>query len=115
MLTKKHTLIATAVILAGGAAYAGSSGTEFNAAVTTLTDWLTGGLGKAVALAFLAVGLFMGIARQSLMSAAVSVGCAFAVIIGPGILDSVVSGSAAPAELAVALQDVQPEALPVLK
>jgi hypothetical protein len=70
-------------------------------------------LGLAIALAFLAVGLFMGLARQSIVGALVSVAAAFAVILGPGILAGIVTGSAAPVEMAVQLEGAAPEALPL--
>ena len=59
------------------------------------------------------VGMFMGIARQNLMAMAVAMGCAFAVILGPGILAGIVTGSAAPIELAGTI-DATPEALPAV-
>lgn len=112
-----NKLLKTAAIGAGlaalaGVAYAGAASTEFDAAVDMMTDWLEGSLGLALALAFFATGLFMGIVRQSLMASAVAVACAFAVILGPGILAGVVTGSGATPDMAAELEGAAPQALP---
>lgn len=114
---KKITKIALsglALSAVAGMALAGTASTEFDAAVTLMTNWLEGSLGLALSLAFFAVGLFMGLMRQSIMAAAVAVGCAFAVQLGPNILSGIVAGSAAPVEMAAVLDTATPEALPAV-
>lgn len=115
--TLMNNLLRTGAAVAGlaalaGVAYAGAASTEFDAAVDMMTDWLEGSLGLALALAFFATGLFMGIVRQSLMASAVAVACAFAVILGPGILAGVVTGSGATPDMAAELEGAAPQALP---
>ncbi|MBU2959153.1 TraA family conjugative transfer protein [Paracoccus sp. 1_MG-2023] len=84
---------AVAVIGLQATAHAGTTGTEFQAAYTMLTEWINGYFGRALAIAFLLVGLFMGIARQNLMACGVSIAVAFGLIITPTILDNVLSAT----------------------
>lgn len=108
----RTTAIGLGVVALAGAVHAGTASNEFDAAVTMMTDWLEGSLGLALALAFFATGLFMGIVRQSLMASAAAVACAFAVILGPGILTGVVTGSGATPDMAAELGGAAPQALP---
>lgn len=101
------TMLVTLALLAMfDVAAATTTGTEFQAAYDRLEDWLTGYLGKIVALLFIGVGVFMGIKAQSLWGVAVGIGFAMAVVEAPGIIDSVfsVSGISAAdlAEIAIA-------------
>lgn len=105
---------ALAFAFGASAAVAGTNGTEFAAAVTLMQDWLEGSLGIALSLAFFGIGLFMGLMRQSLMSAAVAIGCAFAVQLGPTIITSIVTGSAASPEMAAVVIDAAPQELPAV-
>lgn len=77
-------LIALAAV-ASMAAMAGSD-TVFSSASTFLQTSLTGSLGKTFALGSLAVGLGVGIVKQSVMAVAIGVGMALVSSIGPGIL-----------------------------
>lgn len=83
-------------------AYAGTTGTgggttvgggEFKGAYDTLTAWISGYLGRAIAVAFLIVGLFMGIARQNLIACGVAIAAAFALSVMPAIMDGILGGS----------------------
>ena len=60
-------LAPVALILALGAtsAFAGTTGDEFQTMYTTLLDWATGYLGKAIAIAAFILGAGVGIARSS--------------------------------------------------
>lgn len=75
------------------AAHAGTTGTEFQDAYTMLTEWINGYFGRALSVAFLLVGLFMGIARQNLMACGVSIAVAFGLIITPTVLDNILSAT----------------------
>ena len=110
LITAAAAVAVTATI--ASVALAGTD-TTFASAQTMMTNWLTGSLGKTLALAFFGVGMFMGIARQNLMAMAVGMGCAFAVTLGPSILTAIVTGSAAPIEMAATV-DATPEALPAV-
>lgn len=73
-------------------AMAGSD-TTFSAASTFLNTSLTGSLGKTFALGALAVGLGVGIVKQSVMAVAIGVGMALVSSIGPGILTGMFSAT----------------------
>jgi conjugal transfer pilus assembly protein TraA len=58
----------------------------FSTVVDNLTNWTTGSLGKVFALGSLAVGLAIGVVKQSIMSVVTGVAIALAAAIGPGVL-----------------------------
>lgn len=74
-------------------AHAGTTGQEFQAAYDLLVGWVGGFLGRALAIAFLMVGLFMGIARQNLMACGIAIAAAFGLLITPTILDNILSAT----------------------
>ncbi len=87
-------LIATLFAAIGiGAAVAGTGGTEFTAAYTTLTGWLSGDLGRLLAVGLLIVGLAMGIVRQSIVAAVPAIGAALVVNVAPTIIGAVVTAT----------------------
>ena len=77
--------------LIASAASAGTSGAEFQEAYNLLVGWIEGFFGRALAIAFLLVGLFMGIARQNLMACGVAIAVAFGLVITPSILDNILT------------------------
>lgn len=92
-VTKRVGLAAIVALGVSSVAHAGTTGSEFQAAYTMLTEWINGYFGRALAIAFLVVGLFMGIARQNLMACGVSIAVAFGLIITPSILDNILSAT----------------------
>lgn len=71
-------------------AIAGTDAT-FNMPLTKVSAWMTGTLGKLMALCALAVGLGIGIVKQSVMAVAVGVGLALAASAGPAVLTGIFS------------------------
>jgi len=65
----------------------------FGGPVNTLTSWLTGTMGKLFAIGALAVGLAIGIVKQSVMAVAVGVGIALAANAGPAVLGAIFSAA----------------------
>lgn len=63
--------------------------TTFGSMQTWLSNNLTGSMGKSFAIGSLAVGLGVGIVKQSIMSAAVGCGIALAASLGPGVLTGI--------------------------
>jgi hypothetical protein len=53
-------------------AFAGTTGTEFQTMYTTLLNWATGYLGKAIAVAAFILGAGIGVARSSPIPALVA-------------------------------------------
>lgn len=68
-------------------AHAGTDAT-FDDWTDKMTDWLQGSLGKGVSIAFVLVGIVIGITRQSLMAFAIGVGAALGLNYTPDILGS---------------------------
>ena len=101
-------LLGTAMM---GAAHAGTSGTEFQDAYDLILGWLGGYLGRAIALCFFVIGIFMGVARQNLMAGGIAVAAAFSIAIMPGILDGVLTGTVTDETVAVAADTTDGAAL----
>ena len=70
---------------------AGTGGTEFNPAYTTITNWLQGDLGRLIAASLLVVGLVMGVVRQSIMAAVPAIACGLVATVAPTIIGAVVT------------------------
>jgi conjugal transfer pilus assembly protein TraA len=86
------TVILTLVLmLAGGSALAGTTGTEFQTMYTTLLNWATGFLGKSIALAAFILGAGIGIARSSPIPALAGVVFALFMVYVPTIIDSIMT------------------------
>lgn len=68
-------------------AHAGND-TTFDTWTDKMTEWLQGSLGKGVSIAFVLVGIVIGITRQSLMAFAIGVGAALGLNYTPDILGS---------------------------
>ena len=69
-------------------AIAAETGSEFSDLWTLLSGWCSGFLGKSLAIAFLLVGLAMGVVRGSIIAAAACVGAAVCLLLAPGVIDS---------------------------
>jgi conjugal transfer pilus assembly protein TraA len=76
-----------------GVALAGAGGTEFQATYDMLIGWMTGLLGRIIAIAFIIVGLIAGVARQSIMSFAIGIAAGLGLFMAPDIIDAVVSAT----------------------
>jgi conjugal transfer pilus assembly protein TraA len=74
-----------------GLSVAGTGGTEFNSAYTTITSWLQGDLGRLIAAALLVVGLVAGVVRQSIMAAVPAIACGLVATVAPTIIGAVVT------------------------
>jgi len=91
------TVTALAVLglamIAPEAALAGTGGTEFAPAYTTVTGWMTGILGRIIAIAFIVVGLVAGVMRQSIMGFVVGIAAGLGVFVAPDIIDNIVTAT----------------------
>ena len=72
---------------------AGTGGTEFQSTYDMLISWMTGLLGRIIAIAFIIVGLIAGVARQSIMSFAIGIAAGLGIFMAPDIIDAVVSAT----------------------
>ena len=89
------TVAPVALLLALGAtsAFAGTTGTEFQTMYTTLLNWATGYLGKAIAVAAFILGAGIGVARSSPIPALAGVVFALFMVYVPTIIDSIMTAT----------------------
>ena len=67
---------------------AATQGAEFNGVSDLVKAWSVGGLGKVISLAFLLVGLAIGVLRGSVLAAVSTIAAAVALLLGPSIIDA---------------------------
>ena len=72
---------------------AGAGGAEFQGAYTMLTGWMTGILGRIIAITFIVVGLVAGVMRQSIMGFVVGIAAGLGVFVAPDIIDNIVTAT----------------------
>jgi len=72
---------------------AGAGGAEFQGAYDMLTGWMTGILGRIIAVAFIVVGLVAGVMRQSIMGFVVGIAAGLGVFVAPDIIDNIVTAT----------------------
>ena len=95
-MTRTRSLTATAAIallLLAEPAAAGTTGTEFQTMYTTLLNWATGYLGKAIAVAAFILGAGIGVARSSPIPALAGVVFALFMVYVPTIIDSIMTAT----------------------
>lgn len=73
------------VLVMSAMTHAGTD-TTFDGWVTNMEDWIKGSLGKGVSIAFVIVGIVMGVVRQSLMAFAIGIGAALGLNYTPTII-----------------------------
>jgi hypothetical protein len=81
-----------ALALSAIAAHAGTD-TTFGTAQTMLSSWITGSLGRMIALASLGVGLVSAIVMKSLMPVAVSVGIGLTASVAVSVITGMVTAT----------------------
>jgi conjugal transfer pilus assembly protein TraA len=89
------TVAPAALLLALGATsvFAGTTGTEFQTMYTTMLNWATGYLGKAIAVAAFILGAGIGVARSSPIPALAGVVFALFMVYVPTIIDSIMTAT----------------------
>ena len=85
------TPIALTLLLGAGSAMAGTTGAEFQTMYQTLLNWVTGYLGKAIAIAAFILGAGIGIARSSPIPALAGVVFALFMVYIPNIIDGIMT------------------------
>lgn len=74
-----------------GAAVASTSGNEFQALHALLTGWAEGFLGKSIAIAAFLLGAGFAAAKQNLVPAIFGLVVAIVFLVGPGIIDNMLT------------------------
>ena len=87
------TPLALILVLGATSAFAGTTGAEFQTMYTTLLNWATGYLGKAIALAAFILGAGIGVARSSPIPALAGVVFALFMVYVPTIIDSIMTAT----------------------
>ena len=90
-LSTTRLIVGLVLVLAAGSAFAGITGTEFQSMYTTLLGWVTGFLGKSIAIAAFILGAGIGIARSSPIPALVGVVFALFMVYVPTIIDGIMT------------------------
>jgi len=85
--------MALLLMLAAGDAWAGTTGTVFQAAYTTLTDWVNGYGGKIFAVLSFFIGLGVAAWTKSLLPPLLGIGIAFLVAYGVAIIQGVATAT----------------------
>ena len=86
-----NVVVGVVLLLAAGSALAGTTGSEFQSLYTTLLNWVSGYLGKSIAMAAFILGAGIGIARSSPIPALVGVVFALFMIYVPTIIDGIMT------------------------
>ena len=86
-------ITAVALLAAAGTTLAGTTGTEFQTLYTLLTGWMTGFLGRSVAVIFIIIGVIAGAARQSIMGFVLGISAGVGMFLAPAIVDNVVTAT----------------------
>jgi conjugal transfer pilus assembly protein TraA len=82
-----------AILMVASMASAGTGGTEFGSLYTLLTGWMTGALGRVVAVTFIIIGVIAGAARQSIMGFVLGIAAGVGMFLAPAIVDAVVTAT----------------------
>ena len=77
------------ILLFTNSAYAAGHGEDFSTLYDTIVAWTTGSLGKSIAISFLLCGLFLGLARGSLVAALTCIGCSLVLILAPDLITAI--------------------------
>jgi conjugal transfer pilus assembly protein TraA len=93
VLTLAVVALASLALTLPESVLAGAGGTEFQGAYDMLTGWMTGILGRIIAVTFIIVGLVAGVMRQSIMGFVVGVAAGLGVFVAPDIIDSIVTAT----------------------
>lgn len=79
-------MIGAGLMTVANAAFAGTTGPEFQALFTMVSGWATGYLGKALAITAFLIGAVVGVAKSTAMPALVGLAFAMVFSIGPGVI-----------------------------
>jgi conjugal transfer pilus assembly protein TraA len=86
-------VILLAAVCFPGLALAGTADTEFQPLYQKFIDWVSGYLGKTLAVGALIGGLFIGIIRQSPLPAIAGIGAAIFAAYGPIVIAGLIGAT----------------------
>ena len=82
----RSLMVGAGLMTVANAAFAGTTGTEFQALFNLVSGWATGYLGKALAITAFLIGAVVGVAKSTAMPALVGLAFAMVFSIGPGVI-----------------------------
>ena len=85
-LINKMMLAVGGISLASGSAMAATTGSEFTPLAAKLQGWAEGGLGLALAMIALLLGIGFSVAKQTALPFVFAIFVALAATIGPGVI-----------------------------
>jgi conjugal transfer pilus assembly protein TraA len=88
-MNRKSASALVLALVAGSAFAANNTDATFQQVYDMVDLWLTGSLGKTIAIAALAVGLGIGIVKQSILAVVIGISMALALALGPGVISGV--------------------------
>ena len=91
LLNKVRAFPLLALALVAPAAFAGTSGTEFQALYNLVSGWSQGYLGRTIAVGAFIVGAIVGFAKSTAMPALIGIIFAILFSVGPGIINGIAS------------------------
>jgi conjugal transfer pilus assembly protein TraA len=92
MLRAKKLAVVGAGLFAA-AAFAGTTGTEFQAFFELIQGWTTGYLGKGLALSAFLLGAALGMVKGTMLPALVGIGFAIMFTVGPGVITGMLAAT----------------------
>jgi conjugal transfer pilus assembly protein TraA len=86
-------ILATMTVAVAGDGAGVVGGTEFEPLYEMLSEWMTGYLGRIVAVTFIIIGLIAGAARGSVMGFALGVAAGIGMFMAPSVINGVVAAT----------------------
>ncbi|TDR30279.1 TraA family conjugative transfer protein [Hydromonas duriensis] len=90
-LFTKKTAVGVGLMAVTGLAVASTDGAEFQSTYTMIKGWTTGYLGRAIAIASVLMGAGIGMAKSTIMPAAMGIAFALALTVGPSVVDGMMT------------------------
>jgi len=92
-ISKKKIILIAAMLVISSSAFAGTTGTEFLALYTWINGVVTGYLGRAIALASVAIGALMSVARSNPIPILAGIGFAIFLQYTPTIITGILTAT----------------------
>lgn len=88
-----RVLLALSLVLGVTAVQAGTTGPEFLAFYTMIMDWVTGYLGRAIAIGAFLIGALTGFVKSTVMPALIGFAFALLFTVGPSVINNMLSAT----------------------
>ncbi|MEQ1529060.1 MAG: TraA family conjugative transfer protein [Methylococcales bacterium] len=86
-------VVALFLVVLAPETFAATTGAEFSGVYTLLTGWMTGILGRIIALTFITVGLVAGVMRGSIMGFVVGIAAGLGLYSAPTVINNIVTAT----------------------